>query len=144
MNSCRQCKYAASDGGQNTHVRCLAASHDEAADIRRGLIGECNSFEPKESPSDPAGYQDTKTTKVIPTTADCENALRNIAKEEGLDLKGKLIVAEARQTEFRNDAIRLADALMDINNLVGEDEHVKQAVARIDVVMREYAGLEFE
>ena len=91
-----------------------------------------------------AGYQDVETSDVFPTTADCENALRDIAKEEGADLKGKLIVAEAREAEFRNHAIHLADALMDINNLVGEDEHVKQAVERVDALMREYAGLELE
>ncbi|MCG7985025.1 MAG: hypothetical protein JAY90_20025 [Candidatus Thiodiazotropha lotti] len=36
------------------------------------------------SPSDPGGYEDAQTAEVIPTTADCEEALREIARKEGL------------------------------------------------------------
>lgn len=57
------------------------------------------------------------------------------------DLKDKLLIAESSEEDTINHAARLADALMDINNLVGEDIHVKSAVEKVDSLMREYAGI---
>jgi len=69
------------------------------------------------SPASPAGYQ---------------------------DLKDRVDLAESETQDIRNHAVRLADALMDINNVLGEDYHVKIYIAEIDSVMREYHGLEIK
>lgn len=57
------------------------------------------------------------------------------------DLKDRLLLVEASKEDAISHAARLADALMDINNLVGEDIHVKSAVEKVDSLMREYAGI---
>lgn len=60
------------------------------------------------------------------------------------DLKNKLLFAESEAVDNRNHAIHLANALMDINNMVGEDLHVREAVEKVDSLMRQYAGHSIE
>lgn len=59
-------------------------------------------------------------------------------------LEFQLALSESDCDRIRNDAIRLADALMDIYNVIGEEEHVKIYVSEVDSIMREYHAMDVE
>lgn len=86
MKTCRQCNNSASDGESNSHIRCLVASHDETADIRSGLIGECNSFAPKESSASLAGYIDEKLSSGDICLNKTNGAMLTIRKDKLIPL----------------------------------------------------------
>jgi hypothetical protein len=76
-----------------------------------------------------------------------EQALRGLGwvpaselEDRTRDLSIKLSLSEGQRKDTKRHASRLADALMDINNMIGEDPHVKPVIESIDGVMRGYAN----
>lgn len=65
-------------------------------------------------------------------------------KDHAAELEFALALAKCDKERTINDAICLADALMDINNVLGEEEHVKAYVSEVDEIMREYHSMDRE
>lgn len=58
------------------------------------------------------------------------------------DTKFRLDIADAKNIDITRAAARLANALRDINNDIGETPEVKSVVAAVMSDIDEYAGLE--